>query len=250
MVMKPSDSFDPDQPALIVTYGSTGKRHRALNRPALVLGKARGCDIGLVAPDVSNLHCVIARTPDGFQVRDCASRTGTRLNGRAVTEALLHDGDVLQVGPFSFRVYLPPHLNPGRGAEAGKRTRRLERSRRSLARFALAYRRRLREHQARADDLVALQADLDQRLTVLRGQVQEYEQRFRQLEQAERDLAADRAALDQEAAELRARRERLNEGPDATLSRRDGPAAIATLHAERAGSGHILGRLFPDSTVP
>jgi hypothetical protein len=216
-----SDSFDPAQPALIVTYGNTPKKHRALNRPALVLGRARGCDIGLVAPDVSNVHCVIVRQPEGFVLRDCASRSGTRLNGQAVAEATLRDGDNLQIGPFSFQVYLPATLPPVAPAAAAaaaaavpaavpapaatERMRHLESSRRNLARHALALRRQLRENGNTAAELAAQQVDLDRRAMVLRDQIKELEQRARRLVQAERDLASDREALNHDAAALQAR---------------------------------------------
>jgi hypothetical protein len=177
-----------------------------------VLGKARGCDIGLVAPDVSNVHCVIIHLADQFHIRDCASRSGTRLNGQAVTEAVLADGDILQVGPFSFQVHLPPaRPAPPPNDKEADRCRRLERSRKHLARLALAQRRRLRELRVDprsgngAAVLAARQADLDRQAAGLRDQLRDLEQRTRQLDQAARDLACDRETLDQEYAALQSR---------------------------------------------
>jgi pSer/pThr/pTyr-binding forkhead associated (FHA) protein len=107
MVTSSDQEFDSTQPALILLFGSAGKKHRLLDRDAIIIGRARGCDLGLDAPDVSSVHCVVSRGPSGFHLRDCQSRSGTKHNGNAVRETLLRDGDLLQIGPFSFRVHLP-----------------------------------------------------------------------------------------------------------------------------------------------
>src|SRR5262249_58108870 len=94
--------FDPSRPALVVQFGNTAKKYRPLDRDVMVLGRAGGCDVGLEAPDVAPVHCVIVRALDGWHVRDCTGRGGTRLNGRSIQDAPLNDEDVLQVGSFSF----------------------------------------------------------------------------------------------------------------------------------------------------
>jgi pSer/pThr/pTyr-binding forkhead associated (FHA) protein len=199
-------SFDPSQPALIVTYGNTAKKHRVLNKPVIVLGRARGCDIGLVAPDVSNVHCVIVRNPNGFYLRDCSSRSGTRLNGDPVTEAMLRDGDILQIGPFSFQAYLPATSQRASGEScAPEEVRKLGRSRRNLARHALGLRRALREGGLSRTEVASQQVDLDRRADVLREQIREVELRAQRLRQAERDLSCDRETLDRELASLPSR---------------------------------------------
>jgi pSer/pThr/pTyr-binding forkhead associated (FHA) protein len=108
MKRKSSFGMDKTQPALLVQHGNTAQKHRPLDRAAVTLGQARGCDIELDAPEVSTVHCVITRGPDGLFIRDCNSRMGTRVNGERIKEGYLHDADILQVGPFSFQVYLPP----------------------------------------------------------------------------------------------------------------------------------------------
>src|SRR5215207_499977 len=92
------------KPALIPLFGGLQKKPRLLDRDVFSVGRARGCDIILEAPDVSTLHCMLYRTPEGVRVRDCGSRTGTRLNGAPVRNQLLADEDVLHIGPFSFQV--------------------------------------------------------------------------------------------------------------------------------------------------
>src|SRR5262245_42605041 len=107
MASKHDEPIDPNAPALVVLYGSDARRIRALGRDVTVIGKARGCDVVLDAHDVSTVHCVITRRGDGLRLRDCDSRAGTRLNGETIDEAALSDDDLLQIGPFSFRVRLP-----------------------------------------------------------------------------------------------------------------------------------------------
>src|SRR5207244_9346286 len=102
--------IDKTQPALLVQHGNTAQKQRPIDRAAITLGQARGCDIELDAPEVSSIHCVITRGPDGLFIRDCNSRMGTRITGGRVKASYLHDTDILQVGPSSLQVYLPASL--------------------------------------------------------------------------------------------------------------------------------------------
>jgi pSer/pThr/pTyr-binding forkhead associated (FHA) protein len=133
------------RPALVLLYAKEDRRW-PLEREVVTLGRARGCDVALEAADVSSLHTVIWRNSAGFQLRDCGSRAGTHVNGDRVTQATLHDGDILQVGPFSFKVSLPKTEMSAREL----RLRHVERSRRNLARLALALRQR-RQREAPAE---------------------------------------------------------------------------------------------------
>ena len=130
-------------PALIPLHTGADQRKRPLDRDVILIGRARGADIGLDAPDVSSVHCVVWKSSVGLQLRDCGSRAGTHVNGDVIKESVLHDGDVLQVGLFSFRVEIPKGSAKVTLREA--RSKHVERSRRNLARLALALRRRLRE---------------------------------------------------------------------------------------------------------
>jgi pSer/pThr/pTyr-binding forkhead associated (FHA) protein len=171
---KLEETLIPGQPTLELLYAKTEKKYRPLDCDVIVLGRARGCDVGLDAPDVSTVHCVISRISGGFRVRDCASRAGTRINGETVHEADLHDDDVLQVGPFSFRVHLTETDQPGDTAGAGD-------------------------------------AALHEQLAALRQRVREYEDRNRKLEEAEREVARDRELLNRETADLDARMQQTEE---------------------------------------
>ncbi|MBI3408100.1 MAG: FHA domain-containing protein [Planctomycetes bacterium] len=186
-------------PTLVPMHGGLDKKPRFLDRDVITVGRARGCDIGLDAADVSTLHCVVYRARDGMRLRDCGSRTGTRLNGVPVKNNLLCDGDVVQMGPFSFVVQIPPGHSVERKLPEWQKVARWERSRRNLVELALNLRRRLRA--ALADPSNAAQNDLTHKAADLRAKIRAYDHRVSQLEQAERDLEQDRETLQREKEE-------------------------------------------------
>ena len=67
-----------------------------------VLGRAEDVDVILEDESVSRHHCTVAALPNGIHVQDLDSTTGTLVNGRKVTNAVMQNGDKLQVGPFVF----------------------------------------------------------------------------------------------------------------------------------------------------
>jgi chromosome segregation ATPase len=205
MASQHDHEFDATKPALVLLYGNTGKKHRYLDRDVLLVGRARGCDLGLEAPDISSIHCVITRHGTGFAVRDCQSRSGTKVNGNPIREMILRDGDLLQLGPFSFRVHLPPGFVPD-SAPTGSRLHHLEQSRRNLARIALKQRKLLHLERPVLTDSTAraaVEEQLGKKASALKDRVKDYEQRLRVLEEAERDLTRDREALQREQAAFR-----------------------------------------------
>ncbi len=75
-----------------------------LTRPQMVVGRHSHADIRLLLPDVSRRHCRFVYTDGVWQVHDLESLNGIFLNGQRVTEAVLHDHDMLGIGGFHFRV--------------------------------------------------------------------------------------------------------------------------------------------------
>ncbi|MEM9915634.1 MAG: SpoIIE family protein phosphatase [Planctomycetota bacterium] len=78
---------------------------RALDEPAITLGRSSKCDLHLDDPGVSRRHATLTAEPDGvlpaaWRLVDLDSRNGTRVNGEPVTNVLLNDSDVIEVGPF------------------------------------------------------------------------------------------------------------------------------------------------------
>jgi pSer/pThr/pTyr-binding forkhead associated (FHA) protein len=185
--------------ALIVTYGNTTQKHRPLDRELTVLGRGRNCDVSLVSPEVAPIHCLIARLADRWLVRDCTGRGGTRINGKSVTDAVLTDGDMLQVGTFSFEVRLPAE-RAGAAAvgAAAPSVGRYERSRRNLAELALGLRKRL----SLANAALRSQEEIDLLADRVRSVRHDLETRGKQLAEAEARLQSQQHELAERAHEV------------------------------------------------
>ncbi len=68
--------------------------------PDITIGRG-ACDLVLPSPMVSRLHATIERLADGRRrLRDHASANGTYVNGQRVSEHVLREGDIIQIGAF------------------------------------------------------------------------------------------------------------------------------------------------------
>lgn len=208
------ETFDSAQPALVVTYGNTAKKLRPLDRDAIVLGRSSVCDISLVSPEVAPIHCMLVRVAEGWKLRDCSGRPGTRVNGKTVQEVLIDDGDIIQVGAFSFQAHLPPGHTPNNSPPPipPAVVERLQRSRRRLIERVLQYRRetgeRFRTLLEGESRLSAERKDLQGRSEAIRARERDYQLRMTRLELSERDLATDRTTLEREYRTLQEEGER------------------------------------------
>jgi pSer/pThr/pTyr-binding forkhead associated (FHA) protein len=86
---------------LLVKRGpGTGSRF-VLDQPVVTAGRHPESDIFLDDVTVSRRHAEVARTADGYVVRDVGSLNGTYLNRERIEEERkLANGDELQVGRF------------------------------------------------------------------------------------------------------------------------------------------------------
>jgi pSer/pThr/pTyr-binding forkhead associated (FHA) protein len=80
-----------------------GKPSLPLSRPVTVIGSRSRAHLHLVSSQVSKSHAVVINAGGGFYIRDLCSRTHVFVNGKQVNEAELRDGDIVAVGPFTFR---------------------------------------------------------------------------------------------------------------------------------------------------
>lgn len=72
-----------------------------------VIGRDADCEITLQEPAVSRRHAAIDWTYQGYVVRDLGSSNGTFVNSVEVGEALLADGDLIEVGLVQMRFRSP-----------------------------------------------------------------------------------------------------------------------------------------------
>jgi pSer/pThr/pTyr-binding forkhead associated (FHA) protein len=236
------DSKPLEYAALLPMFGGMEKKPRFLDREVITLGRARGSDICLDGNEVSALHCIIYRAADGYRVRDCGSRTGTRVNGQAAKNGLLGNGDVLQIGPFSFEVRIPNGTDFNAATDP-VRVERLKRSRSHLVHLALRLRKKLltkkpapapatnghatgsATHQALGD------SSPDKRAAELKAKIKQYDQKVNDLEEAEKELADEQEALKKQKREYeeqtKARAAELAQRIDAEVEQR-----CAALQAE------------------
>jgi pSer/pThr/pTyr-binding forkhead associated (FHA) protein len=82
-----------------------------------VLGRHSEADVRLPLPDVSRRHCRFVFSDCTWHVIDLDSLNGVFVNGERVSEAVLHDRDVLGIGSFRFSVHMNP-TTPAAGAQA------------------------------------------------------------------------------------------------------------------------------------
>jgi pSer/pThr/pTyr-binding forkhead associated (FHA) protein len=87
-------------PLLVVRKGPQPGERFFLDRPRLVIGRDPESDIFLNDMTVSRAHAVVFSDEHGVRVADAGSLNGTYVNGAVAEEAVLSDGDVLQIGTF------------------------------------------------------------------------------------------------------------------------------------------------------
>ena len=99
-----ADYGRPGQCILKVINGKNPGTIKTLTSAVTLLGEEKGCEIRLNSPQIEQLQCVIVETPQGFMVRNLYDCDKVKVNGEAMEQAVLHTGDELSVGPFSFYV--------------------------------------------------------------------------------------------------------------------------------------------------
>jgi adenylate cyclase len=72
----------------------------------LSLGRDLSCDIHLVSPDVSRVHCKIYPYEDNYYIEDAKSRNGSFVNGNQIQKYALNHGDMICLGDLVLRFEL------------------------------------------------------------------------------------------------------------------------------------------------
>lgn len=90
-------TLSPQAARLVITSGVLAGATFCIDKPMLLIGRAMDNDVVIEEPRVSRYHAEIRLRGDCFYLRDLKSTNGTRLNGEAVTERQLNDGDRLSL---------------------------------------------------------------------------------------------------------------------------------------------------------
>jgi hypothetical protein len=91
------DAVSPADDLATVTVGDH-EHDVALQGERVTVGRLAGCTIRLSDVNASREHAVFVHVGDGWAIEDLDSTNGTLVNGEPVARALLHDGDVIEIG--------------------------------------------------------------------------------------------------------------------------------------------------------
>ncbi|HSS91701.1 MAG TPA: FHA domain-containing protein [Streptosporangiaceae bacterium] len=98
-----------DRPAMTGGGTSTASHRepsviRPLPTKVLRIGRAPDSDIVISDLSVSRNHAELRRTASGYQIVDLDSHNGTFVNGQQIGSAPLTEGDIVGIGPSTFRL--------------------------------------------------------------------------------------------------------------------------------------------------
>lgn len=86
-----------DMPTIVAQAGPLNGQRWSLQQ-SIMIGRDEGCDLIIPSRQVSRYHARLNLSAQGVQLEDLASKNGTHINGRPVTEPLiLQDGDIIQI---------------------------------------------------------------------------------------------------------------------------------------------------------
>jgi len=86
--------------SLVVRRGPNAGSRFPLEGEVTTAGRSQDSEIFLDDVTVSRRHAEVARTAQGFLVRDVGSLNGTYVNRERIEELLLADGDEVQIGKY------------------------------------------------------------------------------------------------------------------------------------------------------
>lgn len=100
-----------DRPPLVRLIAETGRGQGqvvTVTRFPFRIGRAEICDLHCDHPTISRIHATLKVWGDRVHLRDLATTNGTQVNGHLLrgNEALIADGDRIEIGPLRFRVAL------------------------------------------------------------------------------------------------------------------------------------------------
>jgi pSer/pThr/pTyr-binding forkhead associated (FHA) protein len=100
-------SLDPDDVAVVEAHLAKRKPSAREGGEALRIGGfRRGRDVLLDDDKISRTHAMFFLDEEGASVVDLLSTNGTHVNGKRISDADLHEGDVVNIGKTRFIVHL------------------------------------------------------------------------------------------------------------------------------------------------
>ncbi len=94
------------------------------DRPIVLIGSRRDCDLPIGQSDISQVHCAVVNTGRSLIVVDLCSRSGTFINGERISAKPLRPDDVLRVSDVVVAVeLLSPLADYSQGLQADEAAR-------------------------------------------------------------------------------------------------------------------------------
>ena len=89
--------------ANLVLFKKNGSRKSfTLPSDITVIGRRHDCDLCIPLMVVSRRHCQLSQNDEALKIRDLDSHSGTFVNGKRISEATVHAGDYITIGPLTF----------------------------------------------------------------------------------------------------------------------------------------------------
>lgn len=99
----------------VLSAGSAAGKALPINTAQFIIGRDPGCNLRPASAMISKRHCAVLVKNGGVFLRDFDSTNGTFLNDEQIKgEVSLKDGDVLKVGPLSFKLVIEAPVAPSK----------------------------------------------------------------------------------------------------------------------------------------
>lgn len=109
----PAVSAQAPRVRLVVKGGLGTGTEIDCHRVVTLLGSRKGCKVRLQHPRISAVHLAVVNTGADVFAVDLVTRTGTLLNGLKMEHESVSDGDMLAIGPWTFRIDIESQVNNG-----------------------------------------------------------------------------------------------------------------------------------------
>src|SRR5205807_4005916 len=112
----PSDSRPNMKLSLVVVNaGKASGQTIPIKLPQFVIGRDPECNLRPASAMISKKHCALIAKGDTILLQDFGSTNGTFLNDQPVKgEMAIHHGDMLKVGPLTFKVVMEKSAAPSK----------------------------------------------------------------------------------------------------------------------------------------
>lgn len=100
---------------VVLSAGTAAGKALPIHVPQFIIGRDPGCNLRPASAMISKRHCAVVVKNGQVVLRDFGSTNGTFVNDEPVKgEIRLKDGDILKVGPLSFKVAIEDQPSPSK----------------------------------------------------------------------------------------------------------------------------------------